>query len=250
MNVISVITPVYAPVATYILETYESLISQELPDGWDWQWVVQEDGQTGEVAKLLPNDPRISTGMGRRGGSAVARTMALARAEGSLIKALDADDMLTPGVLARDIDALTENSRFGWATSRVLDLMPDGSTVGFDFDPSAGTIPRGAVLEHWRAHDYRAQVHPATLCVKRRLLFALGGWMALPASCDTGLLMGLNAVSDGYFSPEVGMLYRKWEGQVTGKAAHVDLVERSARMRVIEEHAQALAALGTAWGSD
>jgi hypothetical protein len=72
---------------------------------------------------------------------------------------------------------------------------------------------------------------------------ALGGWMALPASEDTGLLLALNSVSRGWFSREVGLLYRKWDGQMTGQASHVDPEERAARMAVVEERARALASL-------
>jgi hypothetical protein len=76
---------------------------------------------------------------------------------------------------------------------------------------------------------------------------ALGGWMALPASEDTGLLLALDAVSRGWFSAEAGLLYRKWEGQVTGQASHVDPVERTARMAVAETRARALAGIGWAY---
>lgn len=98
------------------------------------------------------------------------------------------------------------------------------------------------VLHHWLAHDHRAQVHPATLCMRRPLLLMLGGWMALPASEDTGLLLALNAVSTGYFIPDAGLLYRKWPGQSTAAAAHVDPAERVARMTIIESRAEALLA--------
>lgn len=124
--------------------------------------------------------------------------------------------------------------------SRNVDLMPDGSTVGFDFDPPAGPIQRADVLHHWLAHDHRAQVHPATLCMRRSLLLMLGGWMALPASEDTVLLLALNAVSIGYFIAEPGLLYRKWPGQSTAKEAPTDSRERDARMRIIEARAGAL----------
>ena len=103
------------------------------------------------------------------------------------------------------------------------------------------------MLEHWRSHGYRAQVHPATLCVRRELLLALGGWMALPASGDTGLLLALNAIRPGYFIAATGLLYRKWPGQMTSQAVHTDEVEWPARMAIIEARAEALAAL---WDSD
>lgn len=242
-GLISVVTPVYRPVARYISEAYESLRSQNLPPNWDWQWLVQEDGQTGEVAALLPDDPRISVGSGRRSGEPTTRNMCLSRATGDLIKVLDADDQLPPGTLRREIDIFSQYPEVGWTTARVLDLHEDGSTTGFEHNPPGGPIQPGDVLRHWRSHNYRASVHPATLCIRRDLLFALGAWMALPASGDTGLLLALNIVSLGYFISEVGLLYRKWPGQMTNQPSHSEHTEWSARMKIIGERADALSAL-------
>ncbi|MGW3951819.1 glycosyltransferase family 2 protein [Streptomyces sp. NPDC004752] len=236
-----IVTAVHAPSAPFLGEAYKSLCAQELPDGWAWHWVIQEDGETDDVRPYVPDDERVTFRQGRPGGPGVARTMALAHAHGEYVKVLDADDQLAPGALARDLAVLEGNPGIGWATSRVLDLMPDGSTVGFPADPDAGPIERGVVTEYWARNGFRAQVHPATLCVRHDLLVALGGWMALPASEDTGLLLALNSVSRGWFSQEVGLLYRKWEGQVTGQAPHIDPTERDARMAVVAARARALA---------
>jgi glycosyltransferase involved in cell wall biosynthesis len=104
-----------------------------MPKGWKWEWVVQEDGTTAVLADILPlDDPRLNIGNGRRPGEPTTRTLCLSRATGELIKVLDADDQLTPGTLARDIRTLSQNPDIGWTTDRVLDLLADGSTVGFD----------------------------------------------------------------------------------------------------------------------
>ncbi|WP_030782040.1 glycosyltransferase family 2 protein [Streptomyces sp. NRRL S-920] len=241
---IVIVTAVHAPSARFLPEAYDSLRAQELPAGWEWTWVIQEDGTTDEVAPHVPDDERVTFRQGRPGGPGVARTMALAHADGEYVKILDADDQLPPGALARDLAALESDPTLGWATSRALDLLPDGSTAGFPGDPEPGPIERRAVLDYWSAHDYRAQVHPATLFVRRDLLLALGGWMALPASEDTGLLLALNSVARGWFSAEVGLLYRKWEGQATSRPSHTDTAEREARMTVVAARARALAHYG------
>ncbi len=142
------------------------------------------------------------------------------------------------------IEVLAKYADIGGTTSRVLDLLPDSSTVGFEADPPEGPIEPGAVLRHWRSHNYRAQVHP--VCMRRDLVYALGGWMALPTSGDTGLLLAANAISTGYFISEVGLVYRKRSGQMTSQASHTDEVEWPARMAIIEARAQALAALWAA----
>lgn len=239
-STVSIITPVYGDSAQYLKDAYRSLTEQDMPDGWDWEWLVQEDGKTGLLDGALPVDSRISPGTGRHGGPATARNLALARANGDLVKALDADDMLIPGALARDIAVLTEHPEIGWTTSRLLDLLPDGTTIGFEHDPPEGPIPRGAVLHHWRTHNHRAQVHPASLCIRRDLLLALGGWMALPASEDTGLLLAANAVTTGYFIAQPSLYYRKWPGQTTSQPAHTEPVEHAARTRLIEARAAVL----------
>ncbi|MER6348232.1 glycosyltransferase family 2 protein [Streptomyces sp. NPDC001595] len=244
---VTVVTAVHAPSARFLPEAYESLYRQRLPDGWEWHWLIQEDGETDGVLPYVPDDERVSFRQGRPGGPGVARTLALAHADGEYVKVLDADDQLTPGALARDLAALEADPGLGWATSGVLDLFPDGSTAQFPGDPDEGPLAPGSVLGHWAAHDYRAPVHPASLFARRDLVLALGGWMALPASEDTGLLLALDAVSRGWFTRQAGLLYRKWEGQVTGQAAHVDRAERSARMAVAEARARALAECGWRW---
>ncbi|WP_406478389.1 glycosyltransferase family 2 protein [Streptomyces platensis] len=243
---IIIVTAVHPPSAHFLPDAYRSLCRQELPEGWEWHWVIQEDGTSDAVAPHVPDDPRVTFRQGRAGGPGVARTIALAHAEGEYLKVLDADDQLAPGALARDLAALEGDPGLGWATSRVLDLLPDGSTAGFPGDPEPGPVERGAVLDYWKANGFRAQVHPATLFMRRDLVLALGGWMALPASEDTGLLLALNATSRGWFSSEVGLHYRKWPGQATSQASHTETAERAARMAVVEARARELARLN--WG--
>jgi glycosyltransferase involved in cell wall biosynthesis len=239
VRMISVITAVYDPEPGHLLEAYRSLASQELPDGWAWEWLVQEDGRTGVARDVLPPDERVVHGSGRKGGVAITRNLALSRARGELVKNLDQDDVLTPGVLARDVAAI--GSGVQWTTSRALDLMPDGSLVEFDGDLAGGRLEPGVVLDHWRRNDFRLPVHPTTMCLRRDLAVLLGGWMAVPGSDDTGLLIAASVLTAGFFESAVGLHYRKWPGQGSASgSAHYETVEWNARMKLINERAEAL----------
>jgi glycosyltransferase involved in cell wall biosynthesis len=246
MNTVSIITAVDPTAAEWLPETYASVAAQELPDGWNLDWHVQSDSldsaDVAAVRALVPDQPWIQFGASRRGGPGIARTMALARTTGSLIKVLDADDILTPGALSRDIAALN-NRWVGWTTSRVLDMTGDAFTPHSDYDPSEGRLKSGSAYAYWLQHEFGILVHPATLCVRRWLLLAVGGWMALPASEDTSLLLALDAVSDGWFTEEPGLHYRRWPRQMSASAAHYDPDERAARRQLITDRVEAIGML-------
>ncbi len=239
-NLLSIITPVHGAGVEYLADAYASISAQRMPQGWQWEWLIQEDGTDGAVAAHVPGDDRIIIGSGRHGGPAVARNLALSRSHGNIIKNLDADDQFLPGTLARDIEVMTTRSSIGWTTSAAVDLLPDGTTVAFDDAPGGGPLNRTEIFDFWLRHDYRLPVHPATLCIRRDLIVMLGGWMALPASEDTGLLIAASVISDGYFIIEPGLLYRTWPGQLTSWPEHNDPAERAARMSLIKERGVAL----------
>jgi glycosyltransferase involved in cell wall biosynthesis len=138
-HTISVITPVFDGGHLYLGDVYDSLVAQEMPPGWAWEWCVQEDGRSGVPETFLPSDdPRVSFATGLAGRAGVARTMALTRAKGVVARSLDADDLLLPGALARDIECL---HRVAWCVSAGHDLLPDGKTVPGPYDPPGGPLP-------------------------------------------------------------------------------------------------------------
>lgn len=239
MHVISVVTAIRGPSLPHLAAAYRSLAGQELPPDWAWEWLVQLSGAAPDVPAEVLADERVSVGRNDDAGPGATRNATLARASGELVKVLDADDLLAPGALMRDVKALRTGVE--WTTSSVLDLMPDGSTVGFAADPAHGLLRRWSVVEHWRTHDHRLPVHPGTLCIRRELIDALGGWMSMPASQDTGLMLSANVVADGFFTADVGLYYRKWPDQVTVGAAHHDPVQKRRRIQLIERRLQALA---------
>lgn len=214
---ISVVTAAWCPQAEHLAQAYASLCEQAMPPGWRWEWLPQLDDDHGELplpTKAL-TDPRVRPGRGPHGGPGVARTIALARMspESRLIRCFDADDVLPPTALARAIEILSADPAVGWTTCAALDLLPDGSLVDFAGNPPAGRIPRG------RGYDPITDTfgigHPATVTIRRDLLLALGGWMALPTNEDLGLVASASAVADGWYIGEPGLYYRKHDSQLT-----------------------------------
>lgn len=239
---ISVITPVHNGRLDYLTEAYQSLTAQVLPAGWNWEWLVQhDDPEPLQLPATAAADPRVRPGSGRHGGPGVARTIALQRAQGIYVRNLDADDVLPPTALAHAINVLAQHPDIGWTTCRALDLLPDGSLVGFPGDPDEGPIPVGAVARYWREHDWRLHVHPTTITIRKELLLALGGWMALPISEDTGMMLAANVFSPGWFLSEVGLYYRQHPEQIT--KADPDLDDRALRMKMLDDRLQALETL-------
>ncbi|MDQ0577902.1 glycosyltransferase [Streptomyces rishiriensis] len=245
MPLISIITPVWNGGHDYIGEAYESLFAQSMPPGWEWEWIVQEDGQTGFLPSILPDDSRVSGGTSRRGGAAMARTVALGRVRGDLVRALDADDLLPQGALSRAIDTLARHRDVAWCVSACLDLLPDGSMLPGPHDPPTGLLADGVMLAGYQAG--RFPVVGTTMTAYADLVVAMGGWPAVPASEDVALLMLCEAVSQGWMIDEPGAIYRKHPQQSTAQPAHWDPAERAALDEVLLPRLSALRGLGWRW---
>lgn len=64
---IIIVTPVHPAAAQFLPDAYKSLREQVLPEGWDWLWLIQEDGKSDDVAPFVPDDARVSFSQGRPG---------------------------------------------------------------------------------------------------------------------------------------------------------------------------------------
>jgi len=245
MPLLTVLSPARAGGLAFIDETYASLVAQRMPDGWDWEWVLQIDDLDAALPAGL-SDPRVRVGHGPRGGPSVARNLGLARATGSLVRNVDVDDVLLPGALARDVLTLDDDPTLGWVTSAAVDLgpdeVPDGQGGAHAYP--AGRIRRGMVRRWVTEHQWALPVHPTTLCARRDLVLALGGWTALPSGGDTALLLALDAVSDGHFLDQPSVHYRKHPDQITAQPLHSRPDLLAARRALSLDRARALSELG------
>jgi glycosyltransferase involved in cell wall biosynthesis len=218
---VSVLTPTQAHNADHIGALWNSLIGQVLPAGWEWEWLVQEDGAHPAVRELLPDDPRIRyDALGIWLGGATTRNVALARASGDLVAGMDHDDWYDPGGLAALVRPLAEDPAIAWSCARIRWQNPDGGTwVKPDvFVP--GRIEPARIAETFvRTNDFP---FPASITTYRRThLVAHGGWPAVARSTDAVLLAAFSTHWAGFWVDRVVATYRRWPAQHTVQPADI-----------------------------
>lgn len=213
-RVVSVITATSAGRAGFLRAAAGSLRKQDLPAGWEIQWLVQEDdvdSSSRSVIRAVPfGDYRAS---GEQLGVAATRNLALARADGEVCQVLDDDDLLLPGALAAALTRVTGSSSIGWFTGQAYDLLPDGTLMTYPPELPFGHVKKGLVNAVAQTLG-RYPVHCAGLALRTDLLRAVGGWSALPRSEDVAMFAAASELYAGYFDPSFTWLYRQWPGQV------------------------------------
>lgn len=174
----------------------------------------------------------------------MARTVALSRVDGVLLRTLDADDLLPPDALEREVDALTSNPGMAWCVSGAVDFYPDGSMHPGPRDPAPGPLPASYFADGER--NGLLQVIGTTLCTYTELVRAVGGWPAV-LSEDVALLLAVEAVSAGLMLEEPGLLYRRWHGQSSAFKDAGAKQPDSDHRTVMLGHVAALKSAGWRW---
>ncbi|HEX4222760.1 MAG TPA: glycosyltransferase [Pseudonocardiaceae bacterium] len=217
MPLLSVLTVAQASRADLLAEAAESLAGQELPAGWEFEWILQEDGDTPELAELARRFPFARhAAWGKLGqlGLSATRNLALSRACGELVGTLDSDDVLLPGALAVAIEAFAAYPDIHWVSAQADDLTPDGQRVPFEPYLRPGYVEIGAVRAFVEANDLMPVACPG-VTMRTATVRALGGWAANPRWDDSALFVALAEIAPGYVTPEVTWLYRQHEDQNT-----------------------------------
>lgn len=123
---VSVIIPCFNA-ERWIREALESVITQGLDN---IEIIVIDDGSTDESAKIVEKEfPYVNLIRANHQGASRARNLGTELSKGEFIQYLDADDLLAPGKLKIQIEALQKTGADvaygGW---RELIFLPDGSS--------------------------------------------------------------------------------------------------------------------------
>jgi hypothetical protein len=230
-RLVSVIIPMYN-YGHYLLETVSSVLSQ---DGVDVQVIIVDDASTDDSAQiasaLADADPRVSLiTLAANGGPAAAFNRGHGDAAGEFIMRLDADDLLTPGSLARSAALFDAFPAVGLVYGHPLHFQgPVPAPVA--------TPVRSWTIWHgpdWVAERCRKAVNCITTpeAIIRASTLEQTGLLSTDIKVATDIHMWLRvaAVSDvGHIEGPDQALYRLHDDSLTGRSSYtpwVDLLER------------------------
>lgn len=213
---LSILTPVHCSTPVDLVEkAADSVRRIEMPEGWEAEWVIQEDGEQPVFQELFRSlDVGISLSYdmnSRQFGAATTRTACFIRSRGSLVTGLDADDYLVPDGIAKLVEQSVRHEELDWFTGQTVHLV-DGEEVARVCDLRSGVIPSGGPMRQW-VESGRMPFPTAPVMLRSRELWKLGGWPALVRSEDASLIFAYTATRAGLITDDVSYVYRKWPDQ-------------------------------------
>ncbi len=207
-ELVSILIPAYNA-ERWIANTLTSATAQDWPRK---EIIVVDDGSidgTLAVARSF-SAANVKVLSQRNAGASAARNRALAEAQGDYIQWLDADDLLAPDKISRQLAGAEPG-----ATSRVLLSSAFGEFFG---EPGTADFVPGPLWEDLdpvefllRRFTRNAWMCPAVWLVSRRLTDLAGGWDERLSLDDDGEYFSRVAAKSRHirFSPEARVYYRR-----------------------------------------
>src|SRR5688500_11882112 len=129
-SLVSVILPVYNQ-ESYIAETIESILAQTYKD---IELLIQDDGSTDKSAQIIQQyaekDRRIKAHFERNAGKSIATNNIVSRAAGDLCAFLDADDLMMPDRLEKQVAFHQNNPEVDASSTHCYYINEKGNQFG------------------------------------------------------------------------------------------------------------------------
>jgi glycosyltransferase involved in cell wall biosynthesis len=240
---IAVITPLREPDVSYLLDSYHDLVNQTVVR---WRWYLQWDGpEATALPREIERDPRVSFDETSRSfGAGSARNLALAASsdDEQFVYAHDYDDRLEPWAFQALLKPFSDHPALGWTAGYFGDYVQiDGvwHKRQLEYSVEPGAIPVGA----WAAE--RADGVPflpahSSLMWRKDVVFALGGWGALPYSEDNFLAHAAQNLFPGFLVYEQTGWFRKHPAQSANARGTEVVKERQLSKRFVDQRERAI----------
>jgi glycosyltransferase involved in cell wall biosynthesis len=173
-NLLSVLMPAYGT-SRWIEAAVASVLSQELPRGWELELIIAVDGCAETLREALRvEDARVVVlELTENGGTYRALNTALRYARGARIAILDSDDIAMPGRFCNQIEELQRHPEIAMLGGQVRAINERG-----EFLSNTLHLPLNASSEFRRGGDYRSYlVCHGTWMVRRKTYAQLGGYV-------------------------------------------------------------------------
>ncbi len=220
-SLVSVLMPCFNA-ERYVAAAVESVLGQT----WqELEVVVVNDGSTDRSGVVLEqiSDPRLRVIQRRCGSASAARNAAFAECRGTHVKFFDADDILEPTTIERQMARL-ENSRSNIATCEWGRFYHDDVST-FRQNPESVWRDMEAMdwlLESWA--DAQPMMQPGIFLIPRELLSRTGLWNeTLSVTDDLEFFTRvLCHVDEALFTPTACLYYRSGlEASLSGRKTRV-----------------------------
>ncbi|MBN9175211.1 MAG: glycosyltransferase family 2 protein [Microbacterium sp.] len=207
---LSVVVPAFENGGT-LAETLDSVLAQE---GVDFELIVADHSSTDDTRAVMEryaDDPRVRLMTTEAGGGAGRNWNAVtAAASGELIKLVCGDDVLRPGVLARQAELLGPPGTVLTACRRDI-VDADGATVmrGWGLRGLGRRMPGSEAVRRAVRAGSNLFGEPASVMMRRDVLEAVGGWFdRFPYLIDQATYSRVLLRGDFVPDPEVGATFR------------------------------------------
>ncbi len=212
---ISVLMPVFNGGA-YLEAAITSVLAQSFTD---FELVIVDDGSTDRSREIVDaqavNDPRVR--LLRKANSGISDTLnlGLAAARGDWIARLDADDLMLPQRLERQLAFLEVNADVV-ALGSYYDLINEAGERRATRYPLPRT--RDELARYLEARELLTFTHP-TMTYRRELAVALGGYRRELEPCEDADLFARMLAGGGtiLIQPEILTLYRVHGGSISSR---------------------------------
>ena len=204
--------------APYVAQAIESSLAQSWPA---IEIIVVNDNSTDGSAQVLDRfqSPRVQVIAADLGSAARSRNLAFASAQGYWIKFFDADDLLHPEAIERQMERLSE--RVDAVASSAWGRFYSDDLGTFHLNPQSVWRDMPAtdwLVEAWR--DAQPMTQPGIFLIPRDLLNQTGGWDESLSLIDDFEFFArvLCHTSEVLFTPEATLYYRSGlKGSLSGQ---------------------------------
>ena len=158
----------------WVRAAVKSVLSQELPTGWELELIIAVDGCDEVLREVLKiEDARLVVlELAENGGTYRALNTALRYARGALIAILDSDDIAMPGRFRKQIEALQRHPEIALLGGQLMainekgELLPNKLCLSLD---ALSEFRRGWGLEELSGGSWHLDGETRDLCLPRRL---------------------------------------------------------------------------------